>query len=293
MFLFSDFTIRLTCVILLKEVNIMIHLKSVSFSQVAKTEFPFNLPFFGQEIIFSSPVTLLVGENGTGKSTLLELVDEVIKLYKINSKNLEHKELKSVLKNAERFVKCQYQLKKPKGFFFSAEDFTSYIHYLIQEKNISYEELKRIENEYAHKSELSRSLARMPHMRTLGEIDTLYEKDLLKSSHGEAYLDFFKSRIRANELYLLDEPETPLSIQNQLALLSIIDEGIKQNNQFIIATHSPIIMAIPNAVIYQIDQSGIKKCRFDELESVVLLKQFMNHPESFFRHLYQDETNEK
>lgn len=271
----------------------MIYLKSVSFSQVNQNNFPFSLPFFGNNYTFSSPVTLIVGENGSGKSTFLELLDEVLKLYKINSKNLEHQELTKVLKEASSYVKCQFHLKKPKGFFFSAEDFTSYIHYLIQERNASFEELKRIDKEYEHKSELSKSLARMPHARTIGEIDSLYEKDLLKSSHGEAYLDFFKSRIRENEVYLIDEPETPLSIQNQLALLSIIDEGVKRNNQFIIATHSPIMMAIPYAEIYQIDESGMHINHYDKIESIILLKQFMNHPESFFRHLYQPEEEKK
>lgn len=276
----------------IEEVKMMIHLKTISFSDVNQHDFPYALPFFGHEINLTSSVTILVGENGTGKSTFLELVDEVLKLYKINYKNLEHKELTQVIKDASRHVKCHYQLKKPKGFFFSAEDFTSYIHYLIQEKNESYDELKRIEKEYAHKSDFAKSLASMPHARTIGEIDSMYERDLLKSSYGEAYLDFFKSRIRENEIYLLDEPETPLSIQNQLALLSIIDEGIKHKNQFIIATHSPIIMAIPYAEIYQIDKSQINRCQFEEIESVALLKQFINHPESFFRHLYNDHHKE-
>ena len=196
------------------------------------------------------------------------------------------------MKEASLLLKCQFEGKKPKVFFFSAEDFTSYIHYLIQEKNESFNELKRVEMEYKNKSDLSKSLTRMPFMWTIHEIDSLYERDLLKSSHGEAYLDFFKSRIHSNEIYLLDEPETPLSIKNQLALLSIIDEGVKNGNQFLIATHSPILMAIPYAKIYKFDESKVELTRYEDIESVSLLKQFMSHPESFFRHLYQEDPKE-
>lgn len=266
----------------------MIHLKSVNFNQSELHYFPYSLPFFGSEVQLSSPVTILVGENGTGKSTFLELVDEVLGLYKIKHKNQEQKEIADLLKSASRLVHCSYQLKKPKGFFFSAEDFTSYIHYLVQEKNETYNELKRIDKEYENKSVFAQSQARMPYARTVNEIDALYQHDLLKASHGEAYLDFFKSRIRTGEIYLIDEPETPLSIQNQLTLLSLIDEGVKNNNQFIIATHSPVIMAIPYAKIYQIDQEKMCEITYDEIESVILLKQFMNQKESFFRHLYDE-----
>ncbi|MDY0074979.1 MAG: AAA family ATPase [Acholeplasmataceae bacterium] len=264
----------------------MIHLRSVTFQKNNQDIFPYHLPFFDKTITFDAPVTLLIGENGTGKSTLIELINEILGLYKITHHGEQNKEMQEVFKKASSFVKCSYQLKKPKGFFFSAEDFTSYIQFLVQEKNQAYQELKRVEKEYQHKSSLSKSLASMPFNRTLGEINQLYERDLLKSSHGEAYLDFFKSRIRQNEIYLLDEPETPLSIQNQLALLSIIDEGVKQNNQFIIATHSPVIMAIPYANIYVINHENIVQVNYEDIESVKLLKQFMNHPDSFFRHLY-------
>ena len=89
--IFSTFYNHVRLCYPMKEVETMIHLKSIIFSNVGRTEFPYHLPFFGKEFIFSSPVTLFVGENGSGKSTLLELLDEVLKLYKINSKQLELK----------------------------------------------------------------------------------------------------------------------------------------------------------------------------------------------------------
>lgn len=264
----------------------MIHLKSVSFNHTKDDIFPYHLPFFPSSITFEKPVTILVGENGTGKSTWIELIQEVLGLYHIKHRDQKLDEIQHIIHDASRHVSCKYALKKPKGFFFSAEDFTSYIHYLTQEKREAYQELKRIEKDYENKSAFAKQQARMPFSRTVSDIEGMYEKDLLTSSHGEAYLDFFKSRLREQEIYLIDEPETPLSIQNQLTLLSMIDEGVQRGNQFIIATHSPIMMAIPYADIYQIDRETMKKTTYDQIESVVLLKQFMNHKESFFRHLY-------
>lgn len=262
------------------------HINYAVFSKEEHTIFPYHLPFFtGEKITFETPVTILVGENGTGKSTLIELMNEVLKLPKIVG-TMNHLE-QDILKEASKNVLIHRLHQKPKGFFFGAEDFTSYIHYLTYEKNASKAELKRIEQEYKHRSEYAKGLASMPHNRTIHEIDGLHSRDLLSSSHGEAYLSFFTSRMKDNQLYLLDEPETPLSIQNQLSLLYLIDEAVKKNCQFIIATHSPVIMAMPNARILSLSSEGIKEIAYDEIESVKLLKQFLNQKEQFFRHLFK------
>ncbi|PKK97041.1 MAG: ABC transporter ATP-binding protein [Tenericutes bacterium HGW-Tenericutes-3] len=272
--------------ILLKRKCVILHLKSILLKQ-NQLEFPYQLPFFKeQHITFDSPITILVGENGSGKSTFLELINEKLKLYRIEMENTYQKELRDILKKASKDITLKYALTKPQGFFFCAEDFTSYIHFLVREKNEALSELKRIETEYKNKSDLSRSLAKGPSSKTLYEIDNLYDRDLLKSSHGEAYLSFFSSRLRKNQIYLLDEPETPLSIQNQLTLITLIHDAVKEGNQFIIATHSPIVMSIPGAVILSLSDQGVEKIKFDEIESVLLLKQFLNYPDSFFKHLF-------
>ncbi len=266
----------------------MISLKSIELKQRNNKVFPFDLPFFGSKIQFNSPIVILVGENGSGKSTLIELIHQSLNLVRIRSKSTIFQD--EAIKLQAKDMNLTYHLQKPKGFFFSAEDFTSYIHELERQKIEAEQELKRVERDYQNKSALSKSLASMPHARTLHEIENLHEKDLLKSSHGEAYLDFFKSRMRKHELYLLDEPETPLSIQNQLALISIIDQSVRDDNQFIIATHSPVIMAIPYAQIFLIDESGLHEIQYEDIESVALLKQFLNHKESFLRHLFTSES---
>jgi len=262
------------------------HINYVVFSKNEHTNFPYQLPFFtGDKIVFETPVTILVGENGTGKSTFIEMMNKVLKLPKIigSTNYLEQ----NILKDASENVSINRLHQKPKGFFFGAEDFTSYIHYLTLEKNASKGELKRIEQEYINRSDYAKGLAAMPHNRTINEIDGLHSRDLLASSHGEAYLSFFSSRMKENQLYLLDEPETPLSIQNQLSLLYLIDEAVKKDCQFIIATHSPVIMALPHARILSLSENGIKEVSYDEVESVKLLKQFLNQKEQFFKHLFK------
>lgn len=120
----------------------MCHLKSCLFKK-SENHFPFNLPFFNNsEIDLQAPIIILVGENGTGKSTFIELLNEILKLYRISMENPYQKDIKEILSKASKSVEIKYCLKKPKGFFFSAEDFTSYIHFLIKEKNYAIDELK-------------------------------------------------------------------------------------------------------------------------------------------------------
>lgn len=265
----------------------MSHIESVTFNKSSENHFPYNLSFFNNYVIdFSSSITIFVGDNGCGKSTFLELINQVLGLYRIKMDTPYDKEIMDLFKEVAKNIKIKYRLKKPQGFFFSAEDFTSYIHFLIKEKNYALNELKKIKT--SNKSEVSKSFASLPYMRTVNEIDNLYSRDLLKSSHGESYLAFFQSRVHENEVYLLDEPETPLSMQNQLTLNYLIYEGVKRNCQFIIATHSPIIMALPNAKIYEITNDDIRSVEYDNIESVNLFKQFINYRESFMKRLFED-----
>jgi len=263
------------------------HIKDVTFDQTDKRVFPYNLPFFhGQPISLNQHITIIIGENGAGKSTFIELLNEELNLPRIIGQKDINPNIDS-FQGVSRHMKIHRLHQKPKGFFFGAEDFTGYIHSLTKEKNASRAELKRIEQEYRHRSDFAKGLASMPHARTIHEIEQLHSRDLLSASHGEAYLSFFSSRMRDNQLYLLDEPETPLSIQNQLSLLCLIDDAVKKNCQFVIATHSPVIMAIPGARILSITEDGIKEVAYHDIESVSLLKQFLNQKEQFFRHLFK------
>ncbi|MCZ6640129.1 MAG: AAA family ATPase, partial [Gammaproteobacteria bacterium] len=112
-----------------------------------------------------------------------------------------------------------------------------------------------------------------------------YGEDPFAKSHGELFLDLFKARITAPGLYLMDEPEAPLSPGSQIALLALIIDKVKQGSQFIIATHSPILMACPDAVLFDFDVAPPSPIDWEDTEHVQLTRSFLNHPESFLRHL--------
>jgi predicted ATPase len=112
-----------------------------------------------------------------------------------------------------------------------------------------------------------------------------YGENLDANSHGESFLKLFQSRFVAGGLYLLDEPEAPLSPQRQLALMSMMKEMIDQDAQFIIATHSPILMAFPGARILNFDERPVREVNYDDVEHVSLTRAFLNNPQSFLRRL--------
>jgi predicted ATPase len=266
----------------LKERDWMIHLKSIEIPAIDRPEYPFTLDWFrkGQKLELSNPVTIIIGENGSGKSTFMNILANTLGMVRISfdgGMRDRHPELSEIV------FKTGFALVKPSGFFFEAEAFITYIGRLAEQKAEERKELDRIEKEYRHKSDYSRTQAKSPHQKSLHEMDGLYEYDLTKRSHGEAYLDFFASRLRPRQIYLLDEPEIPLSSQNQLTLLSMIKQAVKEDCQFIISTHSPILSGYPLAAIFEICGTGFQSKRFEEIESIGLLKQFLNSPEQFTR----------
>lgn len=232
-------------------------------------------------------LTILVGDNGSGKSTLLEIIATKLNLYRI-SEDLNYKDIEfTEIKNSISSFDITFSTK-PRGFFFRSEDFITYIKYLDKQKSEALEEIKRINEEYKNKSAFSKGQAVSPHYRTLGDIEGLYSKNLNQQSHGEAYLDFFKSRLKPNSLYLLDEAEVPLSISNQLVLMVLIKEAIADGCQFIIATHSPVLMSYPNAYILNVTDEGFIQTSYEEIASVGLLKDFLNNKDLYLKHLFRN-----
>jgi predicted ATPase len=104
-------------------------------------------------------------------------------------------------------------------------------------------------------------------------------------SHGESFLDLFEARLDSSGLYLLDEPETPLSPRRQLALLAMMLDAVRGRAQFIVATHSPILLAFPGARIYSFDEPPVHLVRYEDLEHVTLTRDFLAAPERFLKHL--------
>jgi predicted ATPase len=125
----------------------------------------------------------------------------------------------------------------------------------------------------------------MPFAHELHDMKSRYDGDLQAHSHGESFLTLFQSRFVPNGLYLLDEPEAPLSPIRQLAFLSMLKAMVEQEAQFIIATHSPILMAFPEATIYSFDDAPIHPVKYEELEHVKLTRAFLNDPGAYLNHL--------
>ncbi|WP_245570109.1 AAA family ATPase [Halalkalibacillus halophilus] len=244
-------------------------------------EYPFNLPLVKQldALKLEKPVTILVGDNGTGKSTLLEAIASEIGSILIGGEHIDDQpDLEDARKLAEQ-MKLIWKLRTKTGFFFRATDFVKFVEKLSEIKKESAESLEEI------KKRDPNSLEVLPYARTLSDLQQSYGDGLEFRSHGESFLDLFQARFKPGGLYILDEPEAPLSPLKQLSLISMIKEMVKKDAQFIIATHSPILMAIPEAQILAIEEGELVKKQYDDLEHVTLTRDFLNHPERFLRHL--------
>jgi predicted ATPase len=268
----------------------MLHLNSIAvrkWPSALKREFPFNLALVQalRKMKFTSPVTFFVGENGSGKSTVLEAIACAAGAIAVGSENIKtDKTLGAVRKLAQQF-KLNWQQRTHKGFFLRAEDFFGYAKRLAQMRVEMEEEMKAVDKEYQGRSETAKGLAKMAYSRELHDMRSRYGEGLDTYSHGESFLTLFQSRFVPNGLYLLDEPEAPLSPIRQLSFIAAVKQMIEQNAQFIIATHSPIIMAFPNATILSFDGARIRAVKYEELEHVTLTRSFLNNPEAYLKHL--------
>ena len=268
----------------------MIHLRSaelVSIPSHRADNFPYSVPLFRQrpKISFDAPVTILVGENGSGKSTLIEALAIAVQARAIGSAPVEEDPSLANLRQLARSLKLIWSMRVKEGFFLRAEDFFGFVKRMDQLKVELKAEEKAISAEFADRSAFAQSQALMPFRNELANLKRIYGEGLDTMSHGESFLKLFQSRLAPNGLYLLDEPETPLSPLRQLSLIAQIKEMVTLNCQFIIATHSPILMAIPNAQIYEISSGNINVTQYDDLEHVRMTRDFLNNPQQFLRHL--------
>ena len=219
--------------------------------------YPFNIPAVrylakADRLTLNKPVTFFVGENGTGKSTLIEAIAVAMGFNgEGGSRDFSFSTQDTQL--------CQYltvgkSIRPTDGFFLRAESFYNTASYLDENSNMS-----RYGGVSFH-----------------------------KQSHGEAFLALAVHRFEGNGLYILDEPESALSPQRLMSLLVIIHELVKNDSQFIIATHSPILMAYPNADILEFSENGIQKVSYRETEHYKITKQFIDMPERMVGYLLRD-----
>lgn len=250
--------------------------------------FPFTVPAIRTltALSFQSPVTFLVGENGSGKSTLLEALAVATRLPAAGTHEIGQDDSLTAAKRLAGCLKLSWSKQTRRGLFLRAEDFFGYARRLTTIREGLEADLKAVDEEYEGRSEYARDLAKLPYRNELHALREQYQGDLDQRSHGESFFAFFQARFVADGLYLLDEPEAPLSPLRQLAFLSLIKPMVEQQRaQFIIATHSPILMAYPGATILNFDRQPIEPVAYDDLEHVRLTRDFLRDPESFLKHL--------
>lgn len=227
-----------------------------------KNAYPFNLPAVKNltTLEFHPKVTFLVGENGSGKSTLLEAI--AIK-YGLNpeggSKNFSFA-TRSSHSPLHQYLRITKGVKGARdAYFLRAESFY---------------------NVASNIDELDETPGAGPPIKTYYGGISLHEQ-----SHGESFFSLFFKRLNGNGMYLLDEPEAALSPKRLMALLSRMHELIGKDSQFIIATHSPILLAYPHATVYMLTDKGYESVHYKDTEHFSLYRQFLNYPETMLGEL--------
>jgi predicted ATPase len=246
--------------------------------------FPFSIPAIRTLdcIELRSPVTFFAGENGTGKSTLLEGIASGAGSISVRGDDtLTEQTLMHAHALAEQLT-FQWSRKTHRGFFLRAEDFFDYAKRMARLTG----EMEELAADFDEKlTGYGRHLARGSALGQRSAIVDTYGGDLNDRSHGESFLRFFQARFAGEGLYLLDEPDTALSPQSVLGLLVMLKDMVQQGAQFIIATHSPMLMAFPGASILSFDRHPVAEVSYDEVDQNALMRSFLNHPEAFLRHL--------
>ena len=206
------------------------------------------------ELRFHSPVTFFVGENGSGKSTLLEAIAIA---YGFNpesgTKNYSFSTYDSHSELCGALTLIRGYRKAEWGYFLRAESF-----YNVASAEEEYSKIQGIPQEYH------------------------------KKSHGESFLSVVQQNFGKNGLYILDEPEAALSPQRQLTLLLEMSNCVKNDSQFIVVTHSPILLGFPEAEILSFDEGAIKPITYEETQSYQITKAFINDRERMLRFLMEE-----
>ena len=255
--------------------------------------FPFAIPALRglDEVAFPGPVTFLAGGNGSGKSTLLEALAVVAGLPTVGGTDAARDESLVAQRRLARTMKAAWTRRTRRGFFLRAEDFFGFIRRLAEMKSEMQARVEQVDREYRGRSELAIQLAKGPARGSLAAMRSRYGDDLDANSHGESFLRLFRSRFVPGGLHLLDEPEAALSPQSQLGFVAMMSEMVGRGAQFVIATHSPVLMAVPGATIYDFDRSPLAPVGYEELESVALLRDFVGAPERYMRRLWRPDPS--
>lgn len=222
----------------------------------AATEYPFHIPAIRRmtSLSFDSNVTFFVGENGSGKSTLLEAIAYQCGFHTAGGSRNNLYEVEASHSVLGEHIRLSWLPKITNGFFLRAETFYHFAS----------------------------------HLDTMPEGLASYGgKSLHEQSHGEAFLSLFKHRFGRRAIYLLDEPEAALSPARQLAFLRIVKD-LEHEAQFIIATHSPILLGYPRARILNFDEPPVREVRYEDTLHYILTRRFLESRDKVLEELFRD-----
>lgn len=229
------------------------HLRKVTLNhQGYPTEdfYPFNLALLRNttDLIFNSALTIFVGENGTGKSTLLEALARACSIHIWRSEHYSRVKFNKYEKLLDQCLEIDWCEGPVSGAFFGSENFKDFTHILEDWASTDPGQLKYFGGE-----------------------------SLITQSHGQSMMAYFRSRYALKGLYFLDEPETALSPRSQMELMSIISENSASGHaQFIITTHSPILLTLSGAEIFSFDYPELRKVEYHETEHFRVYKEFFS-----------------
>jgi predicted ATPase len=238
----------------------LLHLKEVrllSEQYPTRDHYPFNIDVLQQtrSIKFSSPVTFFIGENGSGKSTLLEALARRCRIHIWSGVDNTRIAPNPYEETLFLYLEVEWADGMVPGSFFSSQIFRNFAE-----------------------------LVEMWEADNPGQIEYFGGKSLLTQSHGQSLMSFFKARYKIRGLYLMDEPETALSPKSQVELLKLLEEmSALGHAQFIIATHSPILMACSGSVIYSFDHTPVKVIHYEETDHYRIYKNFMKNPAEYLK----------
>lgn len=236
-------------------------MQRTEFFQV--TGFPYEVPAVAaiEDLRLDAPITLLAGDNGSGKSTIVEAIAAAMGFGSRGGELERSGELPPVPRPVigAGAVEPVLSATKPRnGYFLRAESFF----------NVA----AVVDGGGRHAPDLS----------LYGDVP------LHEQSHGQSFLALASNRFGGESLYVLDEPEAALSVSGALALLAIMVRAARAGAQFVVATHSPILLACPGARRYELDHDGIAECPYDALDAVRITRAFLDAPERFIRAALED-----
>jgi predicted ATPase len=220
-------------------------------------DFPYDVPAVAaiEELALDAPVVLLAGDNGSGKSTIVEAIAEAMGFDAEGGELERSGELPAVPRPVlgDALEPVLSSTKPRNGYFLRAESFFNIARFVDGGGIFA------------------------PDLTLYGDLP------LHGQSHGQSFLALASNRFGGEGLYILDEPEAALSVGGALGLVAVIVRAAREGAQFVVATHSPVLLACPGARIYELDESGLAPCEYDDLEAVRFTRGFLDAPDRFLR----------